>query len=256
MDIGKSNIIRQVFFVVLYIVMISMFGILYQLLLHRTNNTRQAIVVSNRLLPFRDICKHPHHKSYTDCYNQLIRRNWVPECKVCNTMICTRFIRRNNDRTKYYNIFLNDLNILFHNYQSFPENCRNIGSYLTNIVQCSQNFEEAAWAQAVNSFIQMEKNHIAFSAGIKPSTIRTEDQFKEVKIFEPLIQQRTDLFANVFNRDMQRLKAFPLVYELYRRGLINLLKEPRTITYQTYYTTNAITRKAIDNLIQYKKFNE
>lgn len=166
---------------------------------------------------------------------------------LCNTMICTKNIRRNVDRKRNYVTFLKDINILLKKYPNFPENCRNIGSYLTNIVQCSQDEREKAWAQCVNVFIQMEKLHIAFSSSISTHH-NIEHQFKYVEIFEPLSKQG-DLFANVFKRDMKGVESFPLVHELYKRALKNLLSEKRTITYQLYHNTNPYIKKSIDKLI-------
>ena len=207
--------------------------------------------VRNNTKRFRKLCSCSFHHCYQDCYRQLISKNkdWISGCKLCDTMIYTKNIRKNINRDYNYKLFLNTIHTIMNKYPEFPENCRNIGSYLTNIVQCSNDSQEKIWAQCVNVFIQMEKMHISFSDMTNTNKEFVKERFDNVTIFEAINPEKCDIFQNVLIRDMHGMERFPLVYKLYKIALSNLLKEKKTITYNYYHNTNKNVSNSIDKIL-------
>jgi hypothetical protein len=195
------------------------------------------------------ICSRPEHKNYKDCYEDLWKRNFGKlDCKVCNMMYYTVNIRQNKDRSQNYTSFINDLVLLLEKYPNFPEDCRHIGSFLTNITQCSTNKEEIAIANAINMYIQMEKLHISFSDGGKYMD-RNAFKTNNITIFEGYLPNHPgeNLFKNVFIDDIKVILInYPVILELYKRAMKMLLSEKRSITYKVY---NGTEKKYIDNFL-------
>ena len=195
------------------------------------------------------ICSRPEHKNYKDCYEDLWKRNFGKlDCKVCNMMYYTINIRQNKDRSQNYTSFINDLVLLLEKYPNFPEDCRHIGSFLTNISQGSTNKEEVAISNAINMYLQMEKMHISYSDGGK--FINREDLLKDnYKIFEGYTPDHPDenLFKNCYIDYIKDiLDNYPILLELYKRAMKMLLSEKRSITYKVY---NGTEKKYIDNFL-------
>ena len=181
------------------------------------------------------LCKNPNHNSLTDCQLALKTRKYDEfTCEIANIMFYTIQIRRNKERQINYKKVLRVFEHIRNNNIEFPLECRVIGSMLTNIYMCSSDPTEAAWAQAVNMFVQFEKLHILSDqkTGLGcDSKVRLE---AKGTLFEGYHCHNGDLFRNVYIRDVENMKAFPNVLFLYKRALKLLITEPRSITYSVY----------------------
>jgi len=192
-------------------------------------------------------CSRKEHKSYEDCYNDLWKRNFGSlDCKVCNTMYYTIQIRQNKDKIKNYKLFMEDLKLLLNTHPNFPNDCRHIGSFLTNISQSSDNQEEVAMAKVINMYIQMEKLHISFSDGGKYIN-RTGLEKSKCTVFKGYVIEKDDLFTNIHIIHMKTLEKYPILLELYKRSMKLLISEKRSITSQIY---TGYEKKSIDSFIK------
>ena len=197
------------------------------------------------------ICSCTYHHSIQDCYKDLWNYKKVvnnsnihsSRCEIVNSMFYSQQIRKNNSKTINYKKFYTFLKYLCTHKIDFPNDCRHIGSYLTNIVQCSKDPAEAAWAQAANVYIQMEKLHIAF--GKKCEYLPKNEFEQKISIFEFLSNYGNDLFRNVFMRDMKGMKRHKLVFFLYKQAMKVLLTEKLTLTYHVVHANKA-NKKAVN----------
>tara|TARA_B110000971_G_scaffold81726_1_gene83828 strand:+ start:840 stop:1217 length:378 start_codon:yes stop_codon:yes gene_type:complete len=120
----------------------------------------------------------------------------------------------------------------------------------TNILQCSSDPTEAAWAQSVNMFIQFEKLHILSDWDQKKDlSCNFKNITRKNPIFEGYSCNNGDLFRNVYIRDVEDMKAFPIVFFLYKRALKLLITEPRSITYNLYFNKQNQDSKFINTFL-------
>ena len=233
------------------------------------------------------LCNHPNHNSIRDCnraivhHKQRVLQNLDKfNCEIRNLMFYTQEIRKKrniqHNYTKVIRVFEQIQN---HNIE-FPLDCRMIASMLTNIYMCSSDSTEAAWAQGVNMFVQFEKLHMHtknVQNAKKNSCNFTNDgktdadwNQKLVKTFDNDFEKFSnmsstferfncksdeDLFRNVFIRDVAKMKAFPLVFFLYKRALRLLLTEDRSIIFSLYNNNrNPGDSKTLDNFL--KQWND
>tara|TARA_B110000971_G_scaffold58887_1_gene60084 strand:- start:552 stop:1286 length:735 start_codon:yes stop_codon:yes gene_type:complete len=229
------------------------------------------------------LCNHPNHNSIRDCnraivhHKQRVLQNLDKfNCEIRNLMFYTQEIRKKrniqHNYTKVIRVFEQIQN---HNIE-FPLDCRMIASMLTNIYMCSSDSTEAAWAQGVNMFVQFEKLHMHtknVQNAKKNSCNFTNDgktdadwNQKLVKTFDNDFEKFSnmsstferfncksdeDLFRNVFIRDVAKMKAFPLVFFLYKRALRLLLTEDRSIIFSLYNNNrNPGDSKTLDNFLK------
>jgi hypothetical protein len=187
--------------------------------------------------PGFELCKNPNHDSITDCQLALKTRKWDEfNCEIANIMFYTIQIRRNIEREINYTKVIRVFDHIRNNNIEFPLECRIIGSMCTNILQCSSDPTEAAWAQSVNMFIQFEKLHILSDWDQKTDlSCNFKNITRKNSIFEGYSCHNGDLFRNVYIRDVEDMKAFPIVLFLYKRALKLLITEPRSITYSIYF---------------------
>ena len=220
-------------------------------------NTNQDLVrFNNRYLIFdfpinksQQICNHPDHLTYKDCFQDLVDRKFHDDCKIVNLMKYTISIRQNISSCKSdFNKFKNDLQIVLSEYPNFPPDNRHIGSFFTNFYQGSTDIEEQNIAQSLNILCQMEKIHIGkVDDNVKEGTV---SNMNDVKIYEVLYDHEgEDIYKNLINRDMIQVLRYPILKHLYKNMLRNLLSEPRSITYSMYHH-NKTTKSAIDDIIQ------
>lgn len=200
-----------------------------------------------------ELCRNPNHKSITDCQHALKNRQWGEfKCEIANIMFYTVQIRRNIERQKNYTKVIRVFEHIMKTNMEFPLECRIIGSMCTNILQCSSDPTEAAWAQAVNMFIQFEKLHI-FLDWEKKSDSSCEYNRELLKtrnnpIFE-IVHCDGDIFRNVYIRDVEKMKAFPLVLFLYKRALKLLITEPRSVTYSVYFNEENVDHQVLNTFL-------
>jgi hypothetical protein len=202
-------------------------------------------------------CTNTSHKNIKDCLSSWqtggeVGRvpNRSTSCKTNNLLYYTANIRRDNDRQYMFKKCKSDLIYLLKGDKYFPYNCRIIGSMFTNILQCSSDREETAYAQAINMTLQYEKLNMmvngttCINSGIKNKI--------NSKIFEDANMKNGDIFSNVYYRDLRQMfERFGLVTELYIRAIRLLKTEPSSIVSQIYLTNNP-GRKAMDDILRFK----
>lgn len=194
-------------------------------------------------------CSKTRHKTFEDCLNSWSKKDTVIDgpsyCKTQNLLYYTRYIRRGINRQQMYENCKHDLIHLLKSSSYFPYNCRIIGSMLTNIFQCSLDRKEAAYAQAINMFIQYEKLNLLYN-GIR---LKTKTPITG-HLFEGNDIENSDLFSNVYHRDLNQMyEQYGLVTELYIRAIRLLKSEPSSILNQIYLK-NKPGRESIDNILR------
>jgi len=150
---------------------------------------------------------------------------------------------------KNYKQFIEILDFIIENNIDFPSDCRHIGSFLTNIYQCSQNKEEKIWAQACNMFLQMEKIQMNWSKNCE--YLPKKEFYNDTTTFEAM-GKNPDIFRNVFIRDMMEIKHCLRVFFLYSRALYLLKNDTKSLTYKRY-KYNSRDKQSIDNFIKFSK---
>ena len=182
-----------------------------------------------------------HHKSIKECYAALWKRDFHPDCEICNCMVHTINIRQSeipkytmlkkSDKYKFYDEFLKSLNKAWCN--QFPMDGRHLDSFCTNVVMCSKDPCERAWAQCLCMWLRYEKFFIAFQHEANNRPMTPEMSKSCVSIFEPLVLN-DNCYRNLILRDMDELLKFPLLRKFFVRAIKILLSEPRSYTSKIY----------------------
>jgi hypothetical protein len=202
-------------------------------------------------------CTNTSHKNLKDCLNSWlsggeVRRipNKPTSCKTHNLLYYTVNIRRYNDIQYMYKECKSNLIYLLKADKYFPYNCRIIGSMLTNILQCSSDREEAAYAQAINMTLQYEKLNMMVNR-TTPTNLGKKHKMNST-LFENGNMKNGDIFSNVYHKDLRQMfERFGLVTELYIRVIRLLKKEPSSII-SKIYLTNKPGRKVMDDILRFQ----
>ena len=181
------------------------------------------------------------HKSVKECYAALWKRDFHPKCEICNCMAYTIKIRqaeidkythiKRHEKHDYYDKFIYSLNKAW--CDQFPMDGRHLDSFCTNVMMCSKDPCERAWAQCLSMWLRYEKFFIAFQHSAESVPMDPEKSRSNVKIFEPLIKN-DNCFRNLILRDMNELLRYPLLRKFYVRAIKILLTEPRSYTSKIY----------------------